>query len=236
MPRKKRRRRFRRKYTYRRRRYRSRGNATEIKFITVALNDSAHLVQYDNAANPILQGNQYYLANLLDNITRGTGYGGRIGNKVYVMKISVKHLIYGCTPSADYVVDRFILRHIWHNLRATAAQTIPLFFGASVKQPFHNLVNRKEVSVHYDNTFMISPGAYATAFTGTANMSGPIRYIQYNVPVNRYVSYTSGEIVREDKNVFSLAMLVATPGMTAATSARQVACSHTIMRIYYKDA
>jgi hypothetical protein len=238
MPRKnKRRRRFRPKSRYRRRSMRRMGgNRPEIKFVTLVGNDLALKLDYRTVASSGLEANQYYVANIFSNIPVGTSYTQRIGTKIFVMSITVKFLVYGCPSSTDYVADRFQMRHMWFNSRSSAGTAIPGFWGDIAKVQYNGFINRKEFTVHKDKHFMVSPGAFATASTGSSANSGGVRNIEYSIPVNKYVSYSADGFVREDKNVYSLAMLIAAPGLDATSTGRQYACGQLKIRIYYKDA
>jgi len=221
----------------RRRRSSSAGNAAEIKYQSLTFQNQSAELAIPLANEDTLYAHQNVLANALDYIAVGTDYESRIGNKIYVMSINVHALIYGCPESSDYAIDSFIIRHIWHNQRIAAGSSITSFFNIDAKVNFNSFPNRKAITVHRDKYFPVKASAYSTTSSGTDRLCGSIREVDYSIPINRYVTYTPTGVVKEDKDVYSLAVLVATPGMsTQSNNALQVACSQLKFRIYFKDA
>lgn len=233
------RKRYKKRYkTYRKRRrtrsYTSRGSATEIKYLTLKSQNQASKLAVSAANENSLFAEQYFVANLLDNIPVGNTFSNRIGNKIYVMSINVHFLVYGCPSTTSYNIGGFMLRHIWHNQRGAANNSIAGFFGVDSTINFNSYVDRKSVNVHKDKYFTVRGNDYATASTGTTKYCGACREIEYSIPVNRYVTFTQSGVVKEDRDVYSFAVLTATPGMD--TNLVQVACWQAKYRIYFKDA
>lgn len=216
--------------------YRGRGNATEVKYLTLASTDQAVKLAITTTNSFDLFSIQNFVPNLLDNIQVGTSFSTRIGNKIYVMSINVKFLVYGCPSNTNYVVDSFLIRHIWHNQRTPTGSSIAGFFGSDSTVNFNSFVDRKSVTVHKDKTWAVRSNAYGTSSTGSTALSGGCREINYSIPINRYVTYTQSGPVKEDADVYSLAVLAATPGMNTANDTKQIACFQAKYRIYYKDA
>lgn len=237
MKRKYRRRRRTTKRKGRRQRYRGKGNATEIKYRTAVTQNQANKLSIATADSTDLFAAQNFVANLLDNITLGTSYGQRIGSKIYVMSIQCRFFCWSCPATTTYDAGTFHLRHIWHNQRSNAGTTIANFFNTAVTANFTSSPDRKAINVHYDKVFRVSAFESTTESTGTFTTVGGQKYIQYRIPVNRYVTYTSTGVVKEDFNVYSLAMLTGTPGLGSTTNdLRQIGCHNAVYRIYFKDA
>jgi len=221
----------------RRRRSGSAGNAAEIKYQSITLQNQSASLAIVSENQDILYDNQNILANVLDYITVGTDYESRIGNKIYVMSINVHCLVYGCPEDSTYGVDSFIFRHIWHNQRSAADTSIVHFFNIDAKVNFNSFPNRKAITVHRDKYFPVRGSAFTTTSSGSEKLSGPVREIDYSLPINRYVTYTPTGQVKEDRDVYSLATLVATAGVSSSSNnGLQVCCSQWKIRVYFKDA
>jgi len=220
---------------YRRRRKQA-GNVPEIKYLTLQSQNQASRLGVLNVNDDDLYGTQNFISNILENISVGASFVNRVGNKIYVMSINVHFLVYGCPAATTYNVGSFLLRHIWHNQRTAAGVSIPGFFGIASTINFNSFVDRKSVTVHRDKYFPIRGSDYATTQTGSTVNCGAIREIEYSIPVNRYVTFTPTGAVKEDKDVYSFAVLVATPGLDSTNDLRQIACWHAKYRIYFKDA
>lgn len=229
---------IRRKAVVRRRRRSStsRGSATEIKYLSLQSQDQACKLCVTATNSDSLFAGQYFFANALDNIQQGTNFTNRIGNKIYAMSINVHFLVYGCPSASTYNIDQFIIRHLWHNQRVNANNQVDGFFGVSTRVNFNSFVDRKSVIVHRDKYFPVKASAYATSTTGSTTNCGAVREIEYSIPINRYVQYTQSGVVKEDKDVYSFAVLSATTNMSNTYDLRQVACFQAKYRIYFKDA
>lgn len=231
-----------RRYRRRTRRYytkrynRRRGSITEVKYYTNIIQNQALKLAISATDTDSLFGEQCYLSNILQNIGQGTGSGERIGSKIYVMKINVRMLAYGCPSDNTYMPGTFLTRHIWHSSSNSAGAVIPNFFLAPSKVNFHQYPDRRLFTIHRDKTIVVPSTDYTTGTTTHAN-AGPIKYISYNVPVNRYVTYNLNNKPKEDYNVYSLALLTASPGMSNTVfNTRQIGCFQLTYRIYFKDA
>lgn len=233
MPRKYRRRRRRSSYMRRRRRYtryRS-GNKPEVKYYTDSIQGQALKYNIATVEADTLYAEQTYLSNILANITQGVGSGARIGSKIFVMKISVRMHVWSCPTSDAYVVGPFLNRHIWHSASTAAGVSVPDFFLVPSKVNFIHWPDRRVFSIHKDKVFKVSDGVF------NVDLGGAIRYITYNIPVNRYVTFNLQNKPKEDYNVYSLAMLTAASDMgDTANNLKQVACFNLTYRIYFKDA
>lgn len=237
----KRKRRYRKRYKsykrrYRKRSYTGRGNATEIKYLTLKSQNQASKLSIATADSNSLFAAQNFVANILDSIPIGNTFSNRIGNKIYVMSINVHMLVYGCPSSTAYNVGSFLQRHLWHNQRINANNTINGFFGVDTTINFNSYVDRKSVIVQKDKYFLIRGSDYATASSGASKHCGACREIEYSIPVNRYVTYTQSGAVKEDRDVYSLAVLTASPGMDVNSDLTQIACWQAKFRVYFKDA
>lgn len=221
-----------RRYIKRYKRY-PRGTKTEIKFYTDVIESQALKIANNTATSDALYAEQNYLSNILSNIAQGVGFGDRIGSKIYVMKIAVRMLVYGCPSSGDYVIGSFVNRHIWHNSPNPAGSAVLNFFLTQSAINFYQYPDRKVFTIHKDRSFNIPATEYATSTDDPARNMGPVKQITYNIPVNRYVTYTLNSKVKEDYNVYSLAILTAIAPMIPNT--RQVGCFGLTYRIYFKD-
>jgi len=229
------RRRYRRRTTTmrrRRRRMMSRGGSTEIKFYTgFQENKALKLAITPPPGSDVLYGEQNYLSNILSDVVQGAGFGERIGSKIFVMSISVRMHIWACPSTTDYNVGPFLTRHIWHNSPNTAGAVVPSFFLATPRVNFIHYPDRKVYTIHRDKLYPIGPGLF------DSNIGGPTRAIVYNIPVNRYVTFTLQNKVKEDYNVYSMAILTATTDMGDGTNnGKQIGCYNLTYRIYFKDA
>jgi len=234
------RRRYRRRSFRRRNRrmsYRRRGSSTEVKYWTNTLENQSCKLAINSVTSDSLYAEQTYLSNILTEIVQGTGSGSRIGNKIYVMSINVRMLIYSCPADDDYSAGTFLSRHIWHNSPNTAGAGVPDFFLAPAKVNFHQMPDRRMYNVHYDKVYTVRAHESTTSQITPYETVGAVKMINYSVPVNRYVTYTLFNKPKEDYNVYSLAVLTATPGMSNSLyNNRQIGCYQLSYRIYFKDA
>lgn len=233
MARKYRRRRRRSSYKRRRGRYQRfrPGNKPEVKYYTNNIQNQALKLHINSTDSDTLFAEQTYLSNILSEIDQGVGSGSRIGSKIYVMKIAVRMQAWSCPADDTYVLGPFLNRHIWHSSANIAGTAVPDFFLAQAKVNFIHWPDRRVFTIHRDKVFKVSDGVY------NVDIGGSMRYITYNIPVNRYVTYTLTNKVKEDYNIYSLAMLTSTTGMgDAANNLKQVGCFNLTYRIYFKDA
>lgn len=221
----------------RRQRYKGKGNATEIKYRTLHVQNYAAKLAITGTDSDTLYGEQNYYANLLNNIAAGAQFYDRVGSKIYVMYIKVRQFIWSCPADATRDMGTFHVRHIWHNQRQTAGAAIPQFFYLQWKNNFVAMPDRKSVTIHKDQVFLVRAYESTSEHDGVYETTGGQRFIQYSIPINRYVQYTTTGVVKEDYNVYSFAMLCATPGIGDVTNnGKQVGCFNAEFRIYFKDA
>lgn len=233
MARKYRRRRRRSSYKRRRGRYQRfrPGNKPEVKYYTNNIQSQSLKYHISSTDSDTLFAEQTYLSNILSEIDQGVGSGSRIGSKIYVMKIAVRMHVWTCPTEDTYVVGPFMNRHIWHSGATPAGAAIADFFLAQSKVNFIHWPDRRVYTIHKDKFFKVSDGVF------NVDLGGCTRYISYNIPVNRYVTYTLTNKVKEDYNVYSLAILTAAAGMgLTSNNGKQIACFNLTYRIYFKDA
>lgn len=224
--------------TVRKRRYRRRttrrGDATEIKYINLIANDQSCKTVKTGSLSTDLYSSQYFLSNILKQIGQGVTFSSRVGNKIYVMSIRVRTLVYSCPSATTYCTGTHLLRHIWHNSRESVNSNIAGFFQNTSYINFNSFVDRKTFTVHHDKTYRVQAFESVTDISSDVyKQVGAIREIDYTIPVNRYVTYRPDGDVKEDYNVYSFSSLVMTP---VPVDDRQVCCYQQKLRIYFKDS
>lgn len=223
-----------------RRRRRRTKNSTEVKYLTIQVADLASDISYVATASDALYGPQHKFSNLFGYIAQGTARDQRVGGKIYVKFITFHLFTTGCPESNTYSVDRYLLRCIVSNTgntRIASGSNIPDYFGHLSEANFNSLIDRSNITVYHDKTYIVDSGSFATEASGASAHCGASRRISFTVPIGHVVDYIAdGTTVRNDRDFISLILLVGVPGMATATNDRQICCTDMVARAYYTDA
>lgn len=238
----------RRRPTMMRRRRRRSSTRPEVKYLDVFINDFPVTNAWtdppsDSLVNDVLSNTHIVFNDIFGNIVQGTARNQRIGSTIFVKTVRVRGT-YFLDPNPTETQDYFnssLMRQIWCDHRdGTRIADINFFFNAATYEKIHPFVNRREHTVHFDKIYNISAGvptssitSIASTYPGGAARGGAIKYISYNLPVNRSVVYNATGFPKDDYNVYTFICYAQLPN-TGSNTLRALTANITA-RIYYTD-
>lgn len=209
----------------------------EVKVFQLGLDKRAITIEHPTTSDTTMYGSAFLLNSVLSNITQGTAAYNRIGNKIYVLSITVKANVWTCSAD-DAQYNTALMRVIvGEPIGTPGTTTFPNFFRSPCRDKLIGGLNRTFYTFHYDKTYKIEsgyPNSLASAADGN-RFCGAMRHIEFKLPLNRSVEYTSAGGMKNQRDYYSLFATALTPNPATGNN-RQVLCSDWLVTIYYVDA
>lgn len=211
----------------------------EVKFMDITVSEQALNTVYANpaSANLVNSATSHLLRiDALKSIAQGTASYQRVGSKIFVKTIQFKSSWYLCpiggsTDLYSHCQARFIVGD-W--APANTATDLNAFFGINSTRKMFAPLNRKLYNIYYDKIHTWSASwAIDRSANSTASLCGSQRMVNFNIPVNRYVTFSQDGDVKEDYNVYSFAALCQLPNKDSNST--QALCGGYNIRIYFTD-
>jgi len=207
----------------------------EVKTHTTAISSQSIKVNLPGAADTTQYAEAFIYNNLLNQITQGTDFYQRVGSQIYVLNIKFKVNVWLCSTN-QYELNSGLLRiNIGEPTGTSQLTNFPNYYRYAAKDRLVMPLNRKQYTFHYDRTYNVS-GGYTNRFQDAFDAlkhSGYVKHIEFNIPVNRRVEYTTLGAVKNQRDQMSV---FATAFCPNAVNAQQVFCSDWSWTTYYVDA
>jgi len=233
-----RRRRFRRSRMSYKRRYRRRSRRipsfTEVKTYSSGINSQIIKVNLPGTADKTQYPEAFLYNSILNSIVQGTDYFNRIGNQIYVLSVKVKLNVWMCSQD-EYELNTGLLRiNIGEPIGTALTTSFADYYRSNGKDRIVMPLNRKTYTFHYDRTYKIESGFpnRLTDATDSLKYAGSMRHIEFNIPINRRVEYTTNGAVKNQRDQLSL---FATGLVPNAINTQSIMCSNWYWTTYFTD-
>jgi len=230
----------RRKSTARTRRYRSYRRSyrsAEVKYYTLSNVNASVVVENLAVADTSLSNVTFFGSGsnlgLLNNIIQGTDNKTRIGDKIFVKKISYRGVCWMCPSSGDaQSYDTVTLRHTCHNAPSYyGGSNIVDFWNSSITSHIADYPARSAYTIRKDKTLVFNSNVDVTGATRAGR--GAMKFLHYTIPVNRAIEYRAGQnALKNGRDFYCFSHLAFSPSIPNNT---QVLCCTYTMRVYYTD-
>jgi len=208
----------------------------EVKLNTIGLGDQALKMQVPGVGDTVMYPQGFIWSNILNRIVKGTDYDQRVGSQIYVLSIKFKANVWLCTDTDGRYLNTGLFRVIvGEPIGTELTSSFQNFFRSpGMRDKTLQPLNRKTYTFHYDRTYRIDSGYFNTNLVATA-YSGAIRHVEFNIPINRKVEYTTNNIPKNQRDQISMFVVPWVPNGALIDNAK-VMCSNWVATTYYVDA
>lgn len=207
----------------------------EVKTYSTLIESQALKVNRPTTGDNVQYPEAFLYNSMLNSITQGLDYYNRIGTQIYVLNIKFKVNIWMCAPDIAELNSGLVRIVLGEPVGTPLTTSIAGFYRVDGKDRTIMPLNRKKYQFYYDKTYKIESG-YPNRLgssTDALRYAGAMRHIEFNIPINRRVTYTISGAVKNQRDQISLFAMPAVPN---GINAQSVMCSTWCWTIYYVDA
>jgi len=207
----------------------------EVKTHTTAIGQQAISANVPAAASTTQYKEAFLYNSMLNQITQGTDFYNRIGNQIYVLNIKFKLNVWLCSTNLYELSSGLLRINVGEPVGTSLTTDFANYYRYAAKDRIIMPLNRKQYTFAFDRTYHVTNG-YTNRFQDAVDplkYAGCIKHIEFNIPINRRVEYTTLGAVKNQRDQLSL---FATAYCPNAVNAQQIFCSDWSWTIYYVDA